>query len=216
MVTFEGMTIDEDSVHFALLYQNNSDELKKLARLLTNEKLPTRKADLVAALLPFFQGDALTALWNRLDRLQQAAVTEAVHGGDGLLDMQLFQAKYNAEPSQGLLCLIFLSNGRIPGDLQDRLLKFVPKPPAATFVQIDAVPESIPQKHYAYDAAHKPHEQIVQIPVERRDMEQSAQRDLMAVLRLTDAGKISVSDTTRWPSASGIKVVSEVLDGDDF
>ena len=59
MANYDGMDQDEDSVLFALRNQHNSDELKKLARLLTSEKLPTRKDDLVALLLPHLQGAAL-------------------------------------------------------------------------------------------------------------------------------------------------------------
>ncbi len=216
MANFDGMDRDEDSVLFALRNQHNSDELKKLARLLTQEKLPTRKDDLVALLLPYLKGGALLDLWNRLDRLQQAAVAEATHSADGQLDMLRFRAKYNSEPSSELLSLIFLSHGRIPKDLREHLSKFVPEPPSAEVVAIDAVPESISQKHYEYDAQGKRQEQTVAIPIERRDMEQMAQRDLISVLRLADAGKIAVSDATRWPSATGIKAVAEVLDGNDF
>ena len=216
MANYDGIGRDEDSVLFALRNQQSVDDLKKLARLLTQEKLPTRKDDLIALLLPYFQGDALKDLWSRLDRIQQAAVSEATHSANGHLDMQRFRAKYNSEPSSGLPHLIFLSHGRIPKDLRVLLLKFVPEPPSAAIVQIEAVPESMSQDDYEYDAQGKHRKIEVQIPIERRDMELAAQRDLIAVLRLADAGKISVSDTTRWPSASGVKIISEVLDGSDF
>ena len=151
-----------------------------------------------------------------MDRLQQSAVAEAAHSANGHLDLQRFRAKYGDEPPEGLQRLILLSHGRIPRDLREQLLKFVPEPPKAAITAIDAVPESISEDDGTYDAQDQRQERLATIPIERREMERAAQRDVFAVLRLADAGKVSVSATTHWPSAAGIKTVADVLDGNDF
>ena len=54
------------------------------------------------------------------------------------------------------------------------------------------------------------------VPLVARETERSAQRELLSVLRLVDAGKVSVSDKTRRPSASTVEAISAVLDGGDY
>ena len=49
-----------------------------------------------------------------------------------------------------------------------------------------------------------------------RDTERVAAGELMAVLRLVEAGKVAVSDTTRLPTAATLKTVATVLDGGDY
>ena len=48
------------------------------------------------------------------------------------------------------------------------------------------------------------------------EREGAAQRELLYVLRLVDAGKMAVSDRTRRPSASTIEAITELLDGGDY
>ena len=49
-----------------------------------------------------------------------------------------------------------------------------------------------------------------------RETERTAQRELLSVLRLADAGKLAVSDKTRRPSNSMLDRVTAVLDGGDY
>ena len=49
-----------------------------------------------------------------------------------------------------------------------------------------------------------------------REIERTAQRELLSVLRLADAGKLAVSDKTRRPSNSTLDRVTAVLDGGDY
>ncbi|MFN8204355.1 MAG: helicase-associated domain-containing protein [Solirubrobacteraceae bacterium] len=46
--------------------------------------------------------------------------------------------------------------------------------------------------------------------------EHAAQRDLLAVLRLVETGRVAVSDKTRRPGAATIRLVSDALEGGDF
>jgi len=119
------------------------DDLKKLKALLPDPRKLTRKADLVDGIRSQLQGQGLRKIWEQLDNLQKAAVAEVIHGEDGYYFPEIFRAKYgelanlgtsdrygtNREPS--LLCL-FIYGSQIPYDLEEALLKFVPKPKKAT------------------------------------------------------------------------------------
>jgi hypothetical protein len=48
------------------------------------------------------------------------------------------------------------------------------------------------------------------------ETERAAQRELLSVLRLADAGKVAVSDKTRKASAATIDAITAILDGGDF
>jgi len=79
----------------------NVEELKKLAALLSKEKLPTRKAELAAVIMRQLEGERLQAIWHRLDELQRAAVAEVVHSGSTRLPADRFRAKYGQDPNWG-------------------------------------------------------------------------------------------------------------------
>ena len=53
-------------------------------------------------------------------------------------------------------------------------------------------------------------------PLTVHETERAAQRELLSVLRLVDAGKVAVSDKTRRPSASAIDAITAVLDHGDY
>ena len=93
------------SVAQALGDYHNSDDLRKLARLVTDSQIPKRKDELVALILEHLQGARLQALWGRMDKLEQAALSEVVHSSDGRFPAQRFKAKYGSEPGGGLLRL---------------------------------------------------------------------------------------------------------------
>ena len=54
------------------------------------------------------------------------------------------------------------------------------------------------------------------IPLALCETERSAQRELLCVLRLVDAGQIRVSDKTHKPTAATVKAISELLVGGDY
>jgi hypothetical protein len=197
--------------------------LKALAQVL-KEGVPTRKADLVALIVRHLEdADHLRRLWDAMDKLQQAAVSEVVHSPSEVFDANGFRAKYGRDPDFGsrqwgdikdasLLCL-FIYNGRIPGDLKQRLRAFVPPPRASEIKTVESLPSTVRQSHFDYDSRQKVTEEV---PLTVCEMERVAQHDLQAVLRLIDAGKVSVSAKTNRVSAAGARAVAEVLQGGDF
>lgn len=191
------------------------DDLKKLAQQVDTGRLPTRKDDLIGIVRAHLTGSELKALWTRLGKLDQAAVAEAVHDPNGLLYGESFRAKYGDEARGSLLGFFFLDQTRIPADLRKRLASFVPKPAPDLVAAIESLPETVEEEQYRYEGREKV-ECVLQVPIESREMEQTAQREVLAVLRLVDAGKVAVSEATRWPTAAGVRAVSALLDGGDF
>jgi hypothetical protein len=199
------------------------DGLKPLARLITDIP-PTRKMEL-AELLTRAMRDAakVRPLYEEMKELNQAAVREATHEYSGMLDASRFQAKYGQAPDFGTgrnttaLRLFFPNGLTLPKDLQQILLTFVPRPESAAIRTMEALPESIEQRSFWYHADTRTHEErTYQEPVQVRETERAAQHDLAAVLRLIDAGKVSVSATTRRPGQAAMKAIAAVLHGGDF
>ena len=173
---------------------------------------PRRKAELVAEIEGLLRGESLRGLWDALDEIQQLAVREALGSPDGFFDRHHFKLKYGrlpagfgvaAAPSATLLHFFLYAPRRggaeptiVPLELAGRLRGFVPPPPEAEVPTAEELPEGA--------------------PLTRRDMEQPAQHDLLAVLRLVEAGRIAVSTSTRRPGAAACQRVAEVLAGGDW
>jgi len=198
--------------------------LRGLAGLL-DRGLPTRKAELVSVILKHLEDpQRLRQLWADLDGRQQEALAETVHSASGQFDGAAFRAKYGADPNWGRisrwgsvedpspLCL-FIYNARLPRDLRGRLKTFVPAPRAARIKTVDGPPDTVSQGWYNYQTNK---EETAEIPVIHAEMERAAQHDLLAVLRLVDAGKVRVSDKTKRVTAAGARAITEVLRGGDF
>ena len=181
----------------AALDATNADELKKLV-VLTGEKPPGRKGEMAAVIRRFLAGEHLQKVWLRLNDLQRAAVAETVHSGSTQFNGKAFRAKYDSDPDWEFLRLFFY-RGFLPDDLCARLQGFVPEPSEAAVAVTESLPESIDG-----------------IPLRVHETERAAQRELVSVLRLVDAGKMAVSDKTRRPSAAAIEGVSAVLENGDF
>lgn len=181
------------------------------------------------------EGDHLRALWSRLDEMQKAAVTETVHSTTGRFLPNRFRAKYGQSPDWGtgrdairymldfdhrrspsLLCL-FIYHDVMPDDLRARLKEFVPAPRPVSLTIAGEVPEifNLRKESFNFDARRK-EVSVKQIPVERREMERAAQADLKTVLRLTEAGKIMVSDKTQRPTPSAMKLIASLLYAGDY
>src|ERR1700730_4839778 len=128
-----------------------AEELRKLAAL-TGQKVPSRKGDMAALIVQYLAGERLHTVWERLDELQRAALSEAVHSPFSQFEAGLFRAKYGRDPDWGssgksgygrdpsVLCFFFYRNGVIPDDLKERLLMFVPAPRQATIAALDRLP----------------------------------------------------------------------------
>ena len=205
------------------------DELKKLAGLAVIERLPNRKLELVDLLEKLLGEPAnLRRLWGELDGLQREAVAETLHSATGRFQAARFRAKYGANPNWGnvnewgtikapsLLCL-FIHGDRVPVDMRPALVEFVPRPREATVQTEDAAPEAITRQFERYDpATGKRTEGTESIPVVSRETERTAARELLAVPRLIDVGKVRASQKTGRASASGADAIAAVLDGGDY
>ena len=212
----------------ALSEYMNSDDLKKLAAL-TKEKLPTRKADLAAVVVRHLDGERLRMVWQGLDELQRAAVAEVVHSRSTQFLAARFRAKYGRDPDWGStdkyghhrspspLCFFFYGNGEMPGNLKERLKAFVPPPIEARIKTLDQLPAAYDLPYERWNPETKSQEKgTEEVPLTVRDTERTAQRELLSVLRLVDAGKVAVSDKTRKASASTTDTVTAILEEGDY
>jgi hypothetical protein len=206
----------------------NLDDLKKLAAL-TKEKLPTRKADLVAMIMQHLDGERLRAVWQCLDDLQRAAVAEVVHSSSTEFLADGFRAKYGIDPNWGAegaygysrqpsaLRFFFYGNKVMPDDLKARLKSFVPRPAKAKIETLPELPATYDLAYSHWNSKTGTREKgIEQIPIEVHETERPAQRELFSVLRLVDSGKVSVSDKTRRASAATIDAITNILENGDY
>ncbi len=210
------------------LQSQTVESLKKLAPLVSAAQKPTRKADLVEFILPYLQKSQLRALWKKLDKLQQAAVAETVHSTDSFYHPEQFIAKYGEAPNWGereegryswthTLLALFFYNEVMPDDLKRAFKTFVPKPKTATLATQDDIPTILEQSWQVWDEKTKKYQTLdIKIPVVLCETERAACHELQAVLRLIEAGKLTVSDKTRFPTAVGIKAMNPILLGGDF
>lgn len=163
------------------------DELRALARLV-GDGAPTRKAELVRTLASSLAGPGLRLAHDRLDRLQRAAVAEALHAWDGEYRPDAFRAKYGREPKFGDADLFRMARPsplriflhplepggplRLPDDLRDALMEIVPAPAAAELATAEEPPETHDRPVRAYDAKARAWQTTFEpVPLEIRDME---------------------------------------------
>lgn len=182
------------------------DELKQLCKRTGHKELPTRKAELVRVLMRYMKPERLRAVFEGLDEIQRAAVSEVVHGSSAKFVADRFRAKYGKEPHWGVsdehrstpaaLGLFLPTNYQMPDDLRARLRSVVPKPRAD---QVQAA-ETLPTDE--------------ELTV--RESERGAQAELFTVLRLIDGGKLSASAATGKPSGASLQTLAAVLEGGDY
>ncbi|GIK42700.1 MAG: hypothetical protein BroJett011_65330 [Chloroflexota bacterium] len=203
--------------------------LKKLAGLVSSA-LPTRKDELIATLQNYLGSpENLRQLWQRLDSVQQAAVTEAVHSSGGIFEADQFRAKYGRDPNWGetssygemkepsRLNLLIHNRHKIPRDVQQQLKAFVPLPQAVQINTVDEPPATITQTWQMYDYQTRSYKSdSEEITLTRVETERAALHDVHTLLRLIDTGKIRASDKTRRVTSAGAKAINEVLQGGDF
>jgi hypothetical protein len=209
----------------------NAEDLKKLGALtLTSQRLPTRKGDLVEFIMRYLEGNGLQTVWRGLDELQRAAVAEVVHSEEDYFQPNLFHAKYGRHPvweSGGenryhrtpSPLRFFFYKGVMPQDLKERLKAFVAPPAQAKIASSDSLPavHYIPYEQWnSAKSAYEKKTEASSSPMTVHERERAAQRELISVLRLIDAGKIAVSDKTRRPSSSAMDAVAAVLEGGDY
>jgi hypothetical protein len=193
------------------------DQLKSLMRWLPDASPTGRKDLLVGAILRSLAGDGLRALWDRLDDIQRMAVAETAYALDGLFDGNRFRAKYGRLPDftikengrrysyygppTALGLFLYHQDGcySLPDDLRERLRTFVPEPEPVRLNTIETLPEEIGENRLTV-----------------RHTERDAMVDLSVLLRLTDQGKLQVSDKTSLPGAATLRLLTESLAGGDF
>ncbi len=211
------------------LEKNTVDELKKLAALFETKDMPRRKGELVSHIALKLRGELLFETWNKLNDLQKAAVAETVHSSDSFFYSDRFKAKYGKLPSFGegdersyysyklTLLSLFFYRDIMPDDLKERLKSFVPKPVETKLHLAKQLPTHFELLSYEWDyETRKRIEEIKEIPLTVCETERTAQQDLISILRLVDAGKISVSDKTFRASDASMKAIAEVLKDGDF
>lgn len=203
-------------------------DLKTLLSLLTRRAKPTRKADLVAAVAGHLRGEALQAVWDRLDATQQQAVVAAAYTADGIFDSARFHARYGVLPGfttgEGglfdrgdptVLRLFFYKTGRfgagddvLPGTLQQWVRERFAEPAGPSLVTVAAPPETLPAGSPWRDDADR-------TPVHRHHGE-AALSELAAVLRLVEQGRVPVSEKTGLPGAAVLRALEPLLGDGDF
>lgn len=203
-----------------------SDDLKQYLKFL-GLRAGTRKEERVAALLHYFSGDRLRKLWKCMDPLIQYAIAEAAYNSiSGAFDEYKFFAKYGALPPRfnrgyynpedahpmTIFDVLFV-NGYLPMDLKNRFLEFISRPPAFTLksqLELPATVTDIAEKRLLKGTISP------EITLTVAETERVALHDVIAVLRLIDAGKIAVSAATGKPSLSSVKGIAALLCDGDF
>ncbi|MBW4490852.1 MAG: helicase-associated domain-containing protein [Trichocoleus desertorum ATA4-8-CV12] len=207
------------------------DQLKALAQLLPNGRIPTRKAELVSYVMERMQVKSLRSLWQQGDRLQQATIVEVVHSSNDYYQQQRFVSKYGAEATwttderssyyafnhnPSILGLFFYS-GTMPQDLKAQLKTFVPLPETTQIESLETLPPTLTRTLVEYNYRdRKQHSRQVEFPLSIRETEAVAGRDVQTVLRLVDLGKVSVSDKTFFPPGATLTTIAEVLEDGDY
>ncbi len=172
------------------------EDLRTLARLVTRS-VPTRKGELVDVVVAYLADPAhLREVLDGLDAIARSAVAEAAYGS-GSLSPPAFRAKYGALPRRtGWLTALFDVTLFMPPDLGQRVRALVPRPPDVILEGVEELPAG--------------DDMVMRLG------EIAAQADLLAVLRLCDTGRLTVSQATRRPSQATVRAVAEVLEEGDF
>jgi len=216
------MTLEE-----MLNEQLTVNKLKPLAGALQKSP-PTRKDELVALLLKdLLDPLKLRKRYEALSATEQAAIQEAVHAHDHALNLDRFEAKYGQVREFGKsedgrrgkpAPLDFFFPGHyavLPSDLQTLLQQFVPRPKELKAGGTDELPAQVRRPHVDLGSYWTPDPE--EVPLTVRPTARGALHDVMAVLRLIDAGDVRVSDKTRRPSKVAMKAVAAILmDGEYY
>ena len=218
------------------LYYYTVDELKKILQILPLAAAPSRKAEIVDEIATYLLGPGLKQQWQALNQLQQAAVAEAIYRNEGYYQHEQFKAKYGSAPKwptltsfdryrlpAAALDLFFYPTAKytrdkmVPVDLQKQLKAFVPEPKTLDLPSTDRDPETVTVYRRHYDRKHYRSVAVAeQVPATLCRTEQAAQQDLLAVLRLVQLGKVSVSDKTLMPSKATLQAIAPLLHGGDY
>lgn len=203
------------------------ESLKWYATALPGGKMPTRKAELVDALLRSL-GDPgqLRRLWEQLTPGQRQVIGDIVHRDEGRYDQEVITARHPGVPPpaappsyygarQARAQAFDLFFGRlygvgtyIPADLIPRLRTLAPVPPPTHLASRDDPPVELAAGNRRPGAAPQ---------VTVTESERAAPHDLTAALHLIQEGKASVGATTRLPTLGTVRLLRQrLLFGDDL
>ena len=105
----------------------------------------------------------------------------------------------------------------MPDDLKERLKAFVPRPAEAKIKTIAVLPTAYDLPYSRWNSKNRTVEEgTEEVPLKVHAIEGPAQRELLAILRLVDSGKVAVSDKTRRASAATVEAITNILEGGDF
>ncbi|NHZ65287.1 hypothetical protein [Massilia genomosp. 1] len=199
------------------------DMLKQLLANFSDAKKVTRKDLLVAALLDDMSDTGLPRVWAMLDPCQQLAVREAAYDVQGRFDGKRFAAKYGQSPRfhhpgksgshrgpmNVLNLFLFEHDGSIllPAQLRLRVAALFPAPAPNFLTSLAALPElEQPAQDDDDDAP----------PLTQRNTAPDALYEVVAMLRMVDQKRISVSDKTRMPGVTALRAIEGKLANGDF
>jgi hypothetical protein len=220
--------LDRIPTLYQALCAQTVDELKRLAALLPGPKVPTVKVSIVEYIQLYLQGKALKDLWEKCDQIQKAVIAETVHcTTSDKYQKNIFVNKYGTSPDWGsggywnrstptVLALFFYSSV-MPEDLKQRLKAFVPAPAPTLLESFEDIPTTLIEIETSYDrdtrskASHD-----VEYPLQMRETEQVARRELITILRLVDLGKVTISDKTFYPTGAALNNIHQVLEEGDY
>jgi hypothetical protein len=193
------------------------DTLKTIARLLPGTPtLPTRKDELIKLLLRHCATDKI---FNHLSDMEKNALAETAHHTAGAYDRTRFMARYGRDPfpreidyhRQTTLLDLFIVNGTMPQDLQERVKKIFPQPAAVTITTCDNLPPKIVQHEKKYNGTSK-----LTVEVRKRPTVREAIGNFTIVLRVMDSGKLKVSSARRFPTQAAMTLLAEQLMENDW
>ncbi len=197
------------------------DTLRPLAKHV-DPNAPSKKSDLVPFLtLKMSSKEQVQKLYESLGELQKSAIREAVHSPFGLLDPTRFKAKYGQVPSEEgrhgptKLGVFFPLDWWLPSDLRSMLRSFVPEPEVASVKTVDELPETVPEAGPSWNFGDGKRERE-RVPLRQRLTSTTAQREIVSMLRLVEAGKVRVSEKTRKPSQATVDTIVPLLVEGDF
>jgi hypothetical protein len=207
---------------------------------------PKRKEDMLAVLAGLLEGDHLRLAWEKLDPTDKAKAAQTVWSDTGFFDREKFDAMREKPTLRGdasddedepdddddvafgfdrgtdrkkkpSLLKLIMPHGVMPREIQQRLRKFVPKPPPSAIAAQDAPPATVELPSYSYNSKTRSYDRGTEaVPVVIREMERAALNDVMAVLRLVDAGKVAVSEKNHWPTPAALRQIGQILEGGDY
>lgn len=199
-------------------------ELKTRLNLITGKHKLSRKAEIIALLKSELLSLKLEEFWQRLNKMEQLAVAQAIYHWDGEFNPQSFLAKYEKLPAyflsrssstdQKSLLALFFYKGSLASELADASKEYVQAPKQYQLTEYSDENIKTHVKNLQLQIASdddKYHPELVML-----SMETPAIHDLQAVLNLIENGKLTVSEKTNIAGTATLKKITAVLLGGDY